>query len=334
MKNFSLTRKMGFKDHVKYIAKMFKNGIVFMTVLIITTLFITCGHKYQGKLVPMFDNSIGKWGFADTLGKIVIAPQWDFAKDFSDGLAVVGLNNKYGYIDKTGSEIIPLKYDSIGYLSNNLALVSLNGKWGFVDKTDTEKIPIIYDKAEPFYDGLSEVELDGKIGSIDTTGTIIVPFQYKELQYLIGSWGMSQFLLNTHPDDALGLHNFGVSFNYKESFTLAFQKGDSLKSSIDLSESFEGDFKMSKSLKIGFNKSWKIENFVIGQQQNDKYIFTCNLRLSPYSKETIYRLTLVSKDKLRMEFYEEFNVASRQTQYGVTKGGIIHLRTVFDFKRL
>lgn len=308
--------------------------ILIVAASISLIMLFACGHKYQGKLVPILDNSTGKWGFADTLGKMIITPQWDTANDFSECLAVIGLNNKYGYINETGIEIIQLKYDFAENFSNNLALVSLNGKWGFVDKTGIEKISIKYDKAAPFSEGLAEVELDGKIGSIDTTGAIIVPFLYKELLYLIGSWGLSQIGLNTRPGDVFGLQNVGITFNDIKSYTLTFEKNDSFKSNINLSDLFDGELTASKSLKIDKNDCWKYENFVLGQQEKDKYIFSCDLILSPFSKETVYKLALVSKDELRMEFYEAFNVASRQTEYGITKGGIIHLRNVFDFKRL
>ena len=141
-------------------------------------MFFACGHKYQGILIPELDNSTGKWGYADTLGKNMIAPKWDMAADFSEGLAAVGLNNRFGYIDETGVEVIPIQFEFTGSFMNSVALVSLNDKWGFIDKTGIEIIPIKYNKAKPFSEGLSEVELDGKIGSIDSTGEIIVPFQH------------------------------------------------------------------------------------------------------------------------------------------------------------
>ena len=314
-----------------YIEKKFLIAVIAIAGV---AMFFACGQKYQGKLVPMIDNSVGKWGFTDTLGKVIIAPKWDIANDFSEGLAAVGVKNRYGYIDETGVEVIPITFDYCGSFSNNMALVSLNDKWGFIDQTGTEKIPIKYDKASPFSEGLSEVELDGKIGSIDTTGAIIVPFQFKEMQYLIGTWGLSQVELNTRPGDPLGLKNVGFTFNDIKSVTLAFEKSDLFKSNINFSDLFDGDFKASKSLKIENNDHWKYENIVIGQQEKDKFIFSCDLILSPFNSETIYKLSLISKDELRMEFYEVFNVASRQTQYGTTKGGIIGLRSIFELKRL
>jgi len=156
---------------------MKKTSLFSVVVCVGLMMFFACEHKYQGKLTPIFDNSTGKWGYVDTLGKIVLAPQWDMAEDFSEGLASVGLNNLFGYIDDHGIEVIPIKYNSTGSFFNNMALVSLIDKWGFIDKKGMEIIPIKYDKAIPFSEGVSEVELDGKIGSIDTTGTIIVPFQ-------------------------------------------------------------------------------------------------------------------------------------------------------------
>ena len=53
---------------------------------------------------------------------------------FSDGLAVVELNDKFGYIDKTGREVIPLIYDYASEFAAGLASVELHGNWGYIDK--------------------------------------------------------------------------------------------------------------------------------------------------------------------------------------------------------
>uniref|UniRef100_A0A7C4CB44 WG repeat-containing protein n=1 Tax=candidate division WOR-3 bacterium TaxID=2052148 RepID=A0A7C4CB44_UNCW3 len=47
----------------------------------------------------------GKWGYIDKSGSLVVNPQFDWAADFSEGLARVGIGVwplKYGYIDKNG----------------------------------------------------------------------------------------------------------------------------------------------------------------------------------------------------------------------------------------
>ena len=61
-----------------------------------------------GGLTPIeLDN---KWGFVNKTGEIVIQPQFDSAKNFTQGLAAIELNGKWGFIDKAGKSLI---YDNI-----------------------------------------------------------------------------------------------------------------------------------------------------------------------------------------------------------------------------
>ena len=97
---------------------------------------------------------------------------------FSDGLAVVELNDKFGFIDKTGREVIPLIYDNAYSFSNGLAVVALNGKYGFIDETGRVVIPFKYDGAKAFSEGLARVLLKNKYGYIDEYGKEVIPFKY------------------------------------------------------------------------------------------------------------------------------------------------------------
>ncbi|MDR0348233.1 MAG: WG repeat-containing protein [Tannerella sp.] len=150
-----------------------KGGI--LTAIVVSMgwlIFFACGHEYQGKLSPKQDERTGKWGYADTLGKIVISPKWDMAGPFFEGLAVVGQNDKYGFIDPKGVEVIPFKYDRIGNFSEDgLAKAKWDGKWGYMDKTGQEIIPAKYDEIGDFSeDGLAKAKRDGKWSYIDKTG--------------------------------------------------------------------------------------------------------------------------------------------------------------------
>ena len=64
------------------------------------------GGKPFAEGVAAVQGASGKWGYIDTNGEWVVNPQFDWANDFSDGLALVELNGKYGYIDKTGAFVI------------------------------------------------------------------------------------------------------------------------------------------------------------------------------------------------------------------------------------
>jgi hypothetical protein len=120
-----------------------------------------------------------KWGFIDKTGKEVIPLKYDSAKWFSEGLAKVELGGKRGFIDKTGKEVIPLKYYVAMWFSEGLAKAELGGKVGFIDKTGKEVIPLKYDyDTGDFSEGLAKVELGGKYGFIDKTGKEVIPLKY------------------------------------------------------------------------------------------------------------------------------------------------------------
>jgi hypothetical protein len=103
-----------------------------------------------------------KWGFINTLGSVVIQPQFDKVHNFSEGIAPVSRdgtfkgiehtaifeNSEWGVIDKTGNIIIPFsrKYDEIYSFSGGLAVVykaeDSRADFGLIDKYGNEVIPL------------------------------------------------------------------------------------------------------------------------------------------------------------------------------------------------
>lgn len=63
-----------------------------------------------------------------------IAPQFDSAWSFSEGLAPVEVGGKWGYVDKTGKYAISPQFDRAFPFSEGLAAAKAGGKWGFVQK--------------------------------------------------------------------------------------------------------------------------------------------------------------------------------------------------------
>lgn len=62
-------------------------------------------HSQEGsELFPVVQN--GKWGYINKIGKIIIKPQYGYAKHFSEGLAPVWIDGKYAYINTLGKIII------------------------------------------------------------------------------------------------------------------------------------------------------------------------------------------------------------------------------------
>jgi hypothetical protein len=81
----------------------------------------------------------GKWGYIDRSGKLVIAPQFEAADFFYEGLAAVRVNQG-GFVDTAGKMTIPPKFSSIGRFSDGVAAVFIDGKtpqervYGYIDK--------------------------------------------------------------------------------------------------------------------------------------------------------------------------------------------------------
>ncbi len=64
----------------------------------------------------------GLWGFIDTNGDEIIAPQYEKYKSFSNRIAIVRKNRKWGYINKLGQNITPLKYWHCHYFYGDIAV--------------------------------------------------------------------------------------------------------------------------------------------------------------------------------------------------------------------
>ena len=140
-------------------------------------------------------------GFVDKTGKIVIPCQWDYAEDFHNGFAIVGMDDMHPYrdhgdfktyykcvIDPNGRVITEKSYMQIYPFSNGLAMVSSNYdefmesdmlgdpkqvKFGYINTLGKMVIPEIYEKAGNFGNGLAAVKYEGHWRIIDTTGKCI-----------------------------------------------------------------------------------------------------------------------------------------------------------------
>lgn len=76
----------------------------------------------------------GQWGYIDRGGELVIAPIFDQAWTFSDGLALVRREGRYGYIDTTGALVIEPQYADAWHFSEGLAPVQVGDQWGYIDR--------------------------------------------------------------------------------------------------------------------------------------------------------------------------------------------------------
>jgi len=159
-----------------------KKRILVLPILILVTLN-ACKQNSTDTGLPNFDYKLiavkqsDKWGYVDKNGKMLIAPKYNRAYPFSDGLALVlGENNKWGYIDQKGNYVVQPQYANASCFSEHLAFVTQPG--GYIQCIGTEGKTIFDLKdatfASHFSEGMAVVEIDGKFGFIDKTGKIVI----------------------------------------------------------------------------------------------------------------------------------------------------------------
>ena len=168
------------------------------------------GDFYQGLAAVKVNN---QWGFINTEGKMVIAPQFNpyqaqFNAYFSDGLVAINfvsakksgiegndpVGTRWGFADQIGKVVIKPQFVGNYYypphFANGLAVISgnfigttiktfgLNTKYGYIDKTGKFVIPQTFDEAYDFSDDLASVKVGSKYGFIDKTGRMVIAPAY------------------------------------------------------------------------------------------------------------------------------------------------------------
>jgi len=130
-------------------------------------------------------NERGKWGYIAHDGTFAIAPQFEDARPFSEGLAEASTESgKWGYIDKQGVFVIRPNYEETTRFSEGLALVCCEGDqvegW-YIDKAgrDALRLPPSLWPRLPFSDGLTVVgsPIGGEQKYVDRRGKVIADYR-------------------------------------------------------------------------------------------------------------------------------------------------------------
>ena len=149
-----------FSPDTKYVRiERFSEGLARATVLNIS--FVDLAFYSESEDIA------GIWGYIDETGKEIIAPQYIYANDFKNGIAVVCKG----------------KWENKNWLHRgkyHAGCWSKEEKWGAIDKSGKEAIPFIFDELEQ-YDEEGKIYKahyggypDGKYGLIDCKGNWIV----------------------------------------------------------------------------------------------------------------------------------------------------------------
>jgi hypothetical protein len=113
--------------------------------------------------------------FSEGMAAVNVGGTWDFEDEFSIDKTLYG--GKWGFIDRGGKEIIPAKYDYVSNFSNGKALVTIDQKFGCINKLGVEFIPVKFDQIIDERSGY-EVWYGDMRGYYDKSGKEILPAIY------------------------------------------------------------------------------------------------------------------------------------------------------------
>lgn len=158
-------------------------------------------------------------GYVDLEGRIAIPPEFDIARSFHDGVAVVRKNDFYGVIDRDAELVLPISYTYVtafdarifavqevedgkyGYITaggemlsdyvfdipshsllpSGVYLAVLGGKCGLINAGGDWILPASYDFIYRAIEEPIGVLRNGKVGFVDAEGKVVIDFQYGEL---------------------------------------------------------------------------------------------------------------------------------------------------------
>jgi len=153
--------------------------------------------------VPIGENR--KYGYINQEGAVIIAPVFDYAFEFSEGLAEVEVDGLWGYIDMNGEFVIEPQYYSCTRFMNGYATVAVEGGlhegmsgelldsgiWGLIDTSGWVVIKPQYDflLREQDYEHMI-AEKDEMKGLVDKDNDILIPFEYENMWFEYKSDGL------------------------------------------------------------------------------------------------------------------------------------------------
>ena len=142
-------------------------------------------------------------GYIGRNGQLVINLQFDYADEFSNGLARVMIDKKFGYINTSGEFVIKPQFDNAENFGRDekepLALVRVGNKYGYINKSGNYVISPQFDDASSFTIDFSEVpdkwsytlarvKVGDNWGFIDKSGNYVIAPQFR----MVGSFSQGR----------------------------------------------------------------------------------------------------------------------------------------------
>ncbi len=196
------------------------------------------------------------YGYKNKAGTFVISAVYEFALEFSEGLAFAKDSQGFVCIDNTGKELfrvnpdlqlesgfvsgwamvkradrtfsylgsqgtlLPLSFERARAYSEGLAAVRVNGRWGFLGAKGSMQIPAQFPEVFDFHEGVAAAVQGDKMGYIDSSGAWVISPDFE----LVGDF--SSGLAPAQPDDQDGWGTTNMGYiDHKGKFAIPAKFG-------------------------------------------------------------------------------------------------------------
>jgi len=133
----------------------------------------------------------GTWGFIDTLGNVIIAPEYEFVKDFDNGTAICKKED-WGAINDRNQPVLDFTYKSIKRTGDFLQAGVKNRRPVYYNDIGNAVVSWGYDKFKKFSEGFCAVQKDDKWGLVNEEGNEILACKYLTVNSFSEGWASIQ----------------------------------------------------------------------------------------------------------------------------------------------
>lgn len=130
------------------------------------------------------------YGFMDRDGEVVVAPRFEAARPFRDGLAPVRVEGRWGYADADGRLVIHPRFDEAYPFYEGRALVVDGGRRRFLTPQGRWLAAPDFEAANHFAEGLAQVRVDGRYGYIDRQGREAIAPSFAQAYQFSGGFAL------------------------------------------------------------------------------------------------------------------------------------------------
>lgn len=128
--------------------------------------------------------SEGLWGYLDSNGTVVIAPQFQMAGFFHEGLAYAQIGEALGYIDEKGQTAIPSRFPAAFDFNEGFASAMAVDEWGVINRKGEWVISPRFKHPVTVKNGLIRFKSDRGMytlyGFMNTRGDTVIAPQFEK----------------------------------------------------------------------------------------------------------------------------------------------------------